>query len=90
MLCKTGGDIECEPGGGKHVKIGDGATKALALHGDNCPYAAAMGIWMGQVEVICNSVLFPPPVFPVAPLAATFGPTAVATITATSTKGKGE
>lgn len=67
---------------------GADAVKAVALNADNNPAVALMAAWMTQVEVICNSVLFPPPVTPVFPLSSTFNATAISSITATATKAK--
>ncbi|MEE9367154.1 MAG: hypothetical protein V3W44_10730 [Dehalococcoidales bacterium] len=50
VLCKTGGDIECEPGGGKKVKVGDGAASVMVLDGDDCISNLTFDTWALAVE----------------------------------------
>lgn len=65
------------------LKVGSSAaTKAAALHLDNCPAVALMATWMAQVETAINT-LAPGSVTPLSP---TFSGTAIASVIATSTK----
>ena len=67
------------------LKVGSsGANRAVALNSDSCPVATPMGIWMGQVETAIN-ILAPGSVTPLSP---TFNTSAIARVTATSTKLK--
>jgi phage gp45-like len=52
------GDIIHGPKSGRHVKLGDGATKALALHEDGVDKdvgATRFSAWMAAIEVLANS-----------------------------------
>jgi hypothetical protein len=69
------------------LKVGSSAaTKAAALHLDNCPAVSLMQTWMGQVETGISGAGGVPPT----PLASTFNTTAIAAVTATATKLKAE
>jgi len=71
---------------GTHLVGSSAASKAVGLHGDNCPAAALMATWMGQVESAINSIAFGS-VFPLSP---SFTSVGIATVTATALKLKAE
>jgi len=71
---------------GLHLVGSSAASKAVGLHGDQCPYSAAMATWMGQVEVFLNGLVLGT----VSPVSSTFGSAGIASLTATATKLKAE
>lgn len=68
-------DVELEAG---TVKVGAGATKALALDGDNVPLDAAWRTWL---QGLAAAASYPTPMPPTDP---------IGTVSASATKGKGE
>ena len=86
----NGGDIDAEPEGGAFFKVGATATKALALDGDyvHKSPAGALQTWMAQVDLAITNLAAGNPAVAPFPAASTF--TNIGSVTATSTKGKGE
>jgi phage gp45-like len=70
------GDIIHEPKSGRHIKLGDGATKALVLDGDDVKQGSAMKTWMDAVTTATS-------------VAALVG-TSLGTVDGSSSKAKGE
>ncbi len=68
------------------IKLGEGATKKVALDDDKCPATTKMKTWMGQVESGISGAGGVPPT----PMANTFNSTQIATVNATAQKVRGQ